>query len=71
MVVAITSLGDHISRYARRVRGRLASRIRALFAVANQPGVVSVAGGILSGSQPGRYTPRDPGIHFRLADDLL
>jgi 2-aminoadipate transaminase len=40
-----TTLDDYTDRYARRVRGMTASEIRALFAVANRPEVVSLAGG--------------------------
>ena len=38
--------GDpHLERYAARTAGMTASEIRALFAVANRPEVVSLAGG--------------------------
>jgi DNA-binding transcriptional MocR family regulator len=40
-----TSLDPYIDRYAARVRGMTASEIRALFAVASRPEVVSLAGG--------------------------
>ena len=40
-----TTLDDYTDRYARRVRGMTTSEIRALFAVANRPEVVSLAGG--------------------------
>jgi 2-aminoadipate transaminase len=40
-----TTLDDYTDRYAQRVRGMTASEIRALFAVANRPEVVSLAGG--------------------------
>lgn len=40
-----TTLDDYTDRYAERVRGMTASEIRALFAVANRPEVVSLAGG--------------------------
>jgi DNA-binding transcriptional MocR family regulator len=40
-----TSLDPHIGRYAARTRGMTASEIRALFAVASRPEVVSLAGG--------------------------
>src|SRR5918994_6302978 len=40
-----TTQDDYTDRYARRVRGMTASEIRALFAVANRPEVVSLAGG--------------------------
>ncbi|HTF09658.1 MAG TPA: PLP-dependent aminotransferase family protein [Asanoa sp.] len=40
-----TTLDDYTDRYARRVRGMTASEIRALFAVASRPEVVSLAGG--------------------------
>ncbi|HEX5540934.1 MAG TPA: PLP-dependent aminotransferase family protein [Micromonospora sp.] len=40
-----TTLDDYADRYARRVRGMTVSEIRALFAVANRPEVVSLAGG--------------------------
>lgn len=41
-----TSLDQHIGRYAQRATGMRASAIRALFAVANRPEVVSLAGGM-------------------------
>jgi DNA-binding transcriptional MocR family regulator len=41
-----TSLDPHIQRYAQRTSGMRASAIRALFAVANRPEVVSLAGGM-------------------------
>ena len=40
-----TTLDDYTDRYARRVRGMTVSEIRALFAVASRPEVVSLAGG--------------------------
>ncbi len=40
------SLDQHIQRYAHRTAGMRASAIRALFAVANRPEVVSLAGGM-------------------------
>jgi 2-aminoadipate transaminase len=40
-----TTQDDYTDRYARRVRGMTASEIRALFAVASRPEVVSLAGG--------------------------
>jgi 2-aminoadipate transaminase len=40
-----TTHDDYTDRYARRVRGMTASEIRALFAVASRPEVVSLAGG--------------------------
>ena len=40
------SLDPHIVRYAQRASGMRASAIRALFAVANRPEVVSLAGGM-------------------------
>ncbi len=40
------SLDPHISRYAERTSGMRASAIRALFAVASRPEVVSLAGGM-------------------------
>ena len=40
------SLDPHIVRYAQRTSGMRASAIRALFAVANRPEVVSLAGGM-------------------------
>ena len=36
----------YIARYATRVRGMAASEIRALFAVASRPEIVSFAGGM-------------------------
>ncbi|MBM9468959.1 aminotransferase-like domain-containing protein [Nakamurella leprariae] len=41
-----TSLDQHRDRYAQRTEGMRASAIRALFAVANRPEVVSLAGGM-------------------------
>lgn len=41
-----TSLDRHVQRYAQRTSGMRASAIRALFAVANRPEVVSLAGGM-------------------------
>ena len=41
-----TTLDDYTDRYARRIRGMTASEIRALFAVASRPEVVSLAGGM-------------------------
>jgi DNA-binding transcriptional MocR family regulator len=41
-----TSLDQHLERYAQRTSGMRASAIRALFAVANRPEVVSLAGGM-------------------------
>jgi 2-aminoadipate transaminase len=40
-----TTLDDYTDRYANRMRGMAASEIRALFAVASRPEVVSLAGG--------------------------
>ncbi|MDP9814942.1 aminotransferase-like domain-containing protein [Spirilliplanes yamanashiensis] len=40
-----TTLDDYTDRYASRTRGMTASEIRALFAVASRPEVVSLAGG--------------------------
>ena len=40
------SLDRHMPRYAQRTAGMRASAIRALFAVANRPEVVSLAGGM-------------------------
>ncbi|GDY30927.1 aminotransferase-like domain-containing protein [Gandjariella thermophila] len=40
------SLDPHLRRYARRTAGMTASEIRALFAVASRPEVVSLAGGM-------------------------
>src|SRR3954470_2464476 len=40
-----TTQDDYIDVYARRVRGMTTSEIRALFAVASRPEVVSLAGG--------------------------
>ncbi|MGH8938040.1 MAG: PLP-dependent aminotransferase family protein, partial [Actinomycetes bacterium] len=40
------SLDPHLSRYAQRTVGMTASEIRALFAVASRPEVVSLAGGM-------------------------
>jgi DNA-binding transcriptional MocR family regulator len=40
-----TTLDDYTDRYANRVQGMTASEIRALFAVASRPEVVSMAGG--------------------------
>ena len=41
-----TRLDDYLDRYAERAHGMTASAIRALFAVANRPEVVSLAGGM-------------------------
>jgi len=41
-----TRLDNYVSRYAARTHGMTASAIRALFAVANRPEVVSLAGGM-------------------------
>ena len=41
-----TRLDDYVDRYAARTHGMTASAIRALFAVANRPEVVSLAGGM-------------------------
>src|SRR5829696_8841570 len=41
-----SNLDPHISRYAARTAGMTASEIRALFAVASRPEVVSLAGGM-------------------------
>jgi DNA-binding transcriptional MocR family regulator len=43
--VSGTTLDDYTDRYAQRVAGMTASEIRALFAVASRPEVVSLAGG--------------------------
>jgi DNA-binding transcriptional MocR family regulator len=43
--MAATSLDPYVDRYALRTRGMTASEIRALFAVASRPEVVSLAGG--------------------------
>jgi 2-aminoadipate transaminase len=40
-----TTLDDYTDRYAKRISGMTASEIRALFAVASRPEVVSLAGG--------------------------
>src|ERR671930_501412 len=40
------SLDPHLSRYAARASGMTASEVRALFAVASRPEVVSLAGGM-------------------------
>ena len=41
-----TTLDDYTDRYAQRMRGMTVSEIRALFAVASRPEVVSLAGGM-------------------------
>src|SRR6476619_8387991 len=41
-----TRLDGYVDRYAARTRGMVASEIRALFAVASRPEVVSLAGGM-------------------------
>ena len=41
-----TRLDHYVDRYAARTHGMTASAIRALFAVANRPEVVSLAGGM-------------------------
>ncbi|MFZ2503128.1 MAG: PLP-dependent aminotransferase family protein [Nocardioides sp.] len=43
---ASTRLDDYVDRYAARTQGMTASEIRALFAVASRPEVVSLAGGM-------------------------
>jgi DNA-binding transcriptional MocR family regulator len=43
--MSATSLDPYVGRYALRTRGMTASEIRALFAVASRPEVVSLAGG--------------------------
>lgn len=43
-----TRLDSYVDRYATRTRGMTASEIRALFAVASRPEVVSLAGGMPS-----------------------
>ncbi|GAB3286661.1 aminotransferase-like domain-containing protein [Parasphingorhabdus pacifica] len=40
------NLDTHVERYAQRTAGMTASEVRALFAVANRPEVVSLAGGM-------------------------
>ena len=54
-------LDPHLDRYAQRTAGMTASEIRALFAVASRPEVVSLAGGM-------PYLPALP--LDSLADDL-
>jgi DNA-binding transcriptional MocR family regulator len=44
--VSGTTLDDYTDRYAQRMRGMAVSEIRALFAVASRPEVVSLAGGM-------------------------
>jgi 2-aminoadipate transaminase len=44
--VSANTLDPYSDRYAQRTRGMTASEIRALFAVANRPEVVSLAGGM-------------------------
>src|SRR5215207_10805264 len=41
-----TRLDSYVDRYAARTKGMTASEIRALFAVASRPEVVSLAGGM-------------------------
>ncbi|CAN5303554.1 PLP-dependent aminotransferase family protein [soil metagenome] len=41
----MSAVDPHLSRYANRARGMTASEIRALFAVASRPEIVSLAGG--------------------------
>jgi DNA-binding transcriptional MocR family regulator len=41
-----TTLDDYTDRYARRMRGMTVSEVRALFATASRPEVVSLAGGM-------------------------
>src|SRR5665809_58329 len=43
-----TRLDSYVDRYATRTRGMTASEVRALFAVASRPEVVSLAGGMPS-----------------------
>ena len=45
-VNASTRLDSYVDRYAARTQGMTASEIRALFAVASRPEVVSLAGGM-------------------------
>ncbi len=45
VIMSGTTLDDYTDRYAARVGGMVASEIRALFAVASRPEVVSLAGG--------------------------
>ncbi|HEY4023629.1 MAG TPA: PLP-dependent aminotransferase family protein [Pseudonocardiaceae bacterium] len=45
-VASTRSLDPHLARYAARTAGMTASEIRALFAVASRPEVVSLAGGM-------------------------
>ena len=53
-------LDPWVDAYAARTRGMTASEIRALFAVASRPEVVSLAGGMpyLSRAAAGRRRPR-------------
>src|SRR5882724_6595376 len=44
--MSANTLDPYADRYAERTRGMTASEIRALFAVANRPEVVSLAGGM-------------------------
>ena len=45
-VTTSTRLDSYVDRYAARTAGMTASEIRALFAVASRPEVVSLAGGM-------------------------
>ena len=49
-VNASTRLDSYVDRYAARTQGMTASEIRALFAVASRPEVVSLAGGMPNNS---------------------
>ena len=51
-VNASTRLDSYVDRYAARTQGMTASEIRALFAVASRPEVVSLAGGMPNISGP-------------------
>ena len=62
-----TRLDPYVDRYAARTAGMTASEIRALFAVASRPEVVSLAGGhaqhLRAAARRGRQRDRRPGRH--------
>ena len=57
-----TRLDSYVDRYAARTKGMTASEIRALFAVASRPEVVSLAGGMpMSSARSSIASQRPPG----------
>ena len=53
-----TRLDPWVDAYAARTRGLTAAQVRALFAVASRPEVVSLAGGILGWEDAGHPIAR-------------